>query len=49
MAGHAQLQFVTTECSKTQIRLTQPNFNLDNYKNATSNESLEQRVFSLFI
>ena len=22
MAGHAQLQFVMTECSKTQIRLT---------------------------
>ena len=25
MAGHAQLKFVTTECSKTQIRLTGPN------------------------
>ena len=24
MAGHAQLQFVMTECSKTQIRLTRP-------------------------
>ena len=24
MAGHAQLKFVLTECSKTQIRLTQP-------------------------
>ena len=23
MAGHAQLKFVMTECSKTQIRLTQ--------------------------
>ena len=26
MAGHAQLQFVMTECSKTQIRLTGPIF-----------------------
>ena len=25
MAGHAQLKFVITECSKTQIRLTRPN------------------------
>ena len=25
MAGHAQLKFVMTECSKTQIRLTRPN------------------------
>ena len=24
MAGHAQLKFVRTECSKTQIRLTRP-------------------------
>ena len=28
MAGHAQLKFVMTECSKTQIRLTRPNFDL---------------------
>ena len=26
MAGHAQLKFVMTECSKTQIRLTGPNY-----------------------
>ena len=26
MAGHAQLKFVMTECSKTQIRLTRPNY-----------------------
>ena len=26
MAGHAQLQFVMTECSKTQIRLTGLNY-----------------------
>ena len=26
MAGHAQLKFVMTECSKTQIRLTGPNW-----------------------
>ena len=25
MAGHAQLKFVMTECSETQIRLTGPN------------------------
>ena len=25
MAGHAQLKFVMTDCSKTQIRLTRPN------------------------
>ena len=24
MAGHAQFKFVMTECSKTQIRLTRP-------------------------
>ena len=24
LAGHAQLKFVMTECSKTQIRLTRP-------------------------
>ena len=27
MAGHAQLKFVMTECSKTQIRLTGPIYN----------------------
>ena len=27
-AGHAQLKFVMTECSKTQIRLTRPNYRL---------------------
>ena len=27
MAGHAQLKFVMTECSKTQIRLTRPKWN----------------------
>ena len=26
MAGHAQLKFVLTECSNTQIRLTGPNY-----------------------
>ena len=26
MTGHAQLKFVMTECSKTQIRLTGPNY-----------------------
>ena len=26
MAGHAQLKIVMTECSKTQIRLTGPNY-----------------------
>ena len=26
MAGHAQLKFVMTECSKTQIRLTRSNY-----------------------
>ena len=28
MAGHAQLKVVMTECSKTQIRLTGPNCNI---------------------
>ena len=28
MAGHAQLKFVMTECSKTQIRLTGINYKL---------------------
>ena len=27
MAGHAQLKFVMTECSKTQIRLMGPKYN----------------------
>ena len=26
MAGHEQLKFAMTECSKTQIRLTRPNY-----------------------
>ena len=26
MAGHARLKFVITECTKSQIRLTRPNF-----------------------
>ena len=30
MAGHAQLKFVMTECSKTQIRLTRPKCQLRN-------------------
>ena len=34
MAGHAQLQFVMTECSKTQIRLTRPISELANVKRA---------------
>ena len=29
MAGHAQLKFVMTECSKTQIRLTRSNFDFN--------------------
>ena len=28
LAGHAQLKFVMTECSKTQILLTRPNWSL---------------------
>ena len=32
MAGHAQLKFVTTECSKTQIRLTGPTYILTSCK-----------------
>ena len=28
MAGYAQLKFVMTECSKTQIRLTRPNLSV---------------------
>ena len=30
MAGHARLKFVTTECSKTQIRLTRPIYQTHN-------------------
>ena len=30
MAGHAQLKFVMTECSKTQIRLTRPTMIIEN-------------------
>ena len=29
MAGHAQLKFVMTECSKTQIRLTRHTYSRD--------------------
>ena len=32
MAGHAQLKFVMTECSKTQIRLTGPKWNIKSVK-----------------
>ena len=28
MAGHAQLKFVMTECSKTQIRLARPKYKI---------------------
>ena len=31
MAGHAQLKFVMTECSKTQIRLTRPMYVVKEY------------------
>ena len=34
MAGHAQLKFVMTECSKTQIRLTGPIYNIKEHLNA---------------
>ena len=33
MAGHAQLKFVMTECSKTQIRLTGLKYNYCTFKN----------------
>ena len=32
MAGHAQLKFVMTECSKTQIRLTRPIYVIETHK-----------------
>ena len=35
IAGHAQLKFVMTECSKTQIRLTGLNFDKEHYNSAT--------------
>ena len=34
MAGHAQLKFVMTECSKTQIRLTRLNFTMPKRRSA---------------
>ena len=32
MAGHAQLEFVMTECSKTQIRLTGLTWSIQKFK-----------------
>ena len=37
MAGHAQLKFVMTECSKTQIRLTRPIYDLTSGTHQVSN------------
>ena len=36
MAGHAQLKFVMTECSKTQIRLTWPKYELSHFNGVVS-------------
>ena len=48
MTGHAQLKFVMTECSKTQIRLTRPNygrstqfFSEDNFRSYQSPNCLD--------
>ena len=38
MAGHAQLKFVMTECSKTQIRLTRPKYGLFWHSRASNSE-----------
>ena len=46
MAGHAQLKFVMTECSKTQIRLTGPM--LCTLSNCGSNKVLVNFVCSYF-
>ena len=35
MAGHEQLKFVMTECSKTQIRLARLICGFDNWRNFT--------------
>ena len=61
MAGHAQLKFVVTECSKTQIRLKGPHWrlvaltnaikNIDDYTNIVSsmNNTLPGPAFSIAI
>ena len=58
MAGHAQLKFVMTECSKTQIRLTRPNLCLLRHFNCLSvyyavshalNELVENSVKEVFV
>ena len=41
MAGHAQLKFVMTECSKTQIRLTRPIFVIKIMKEAVMHRYME--------
>ena len=43
MAGHAQLKFVMTECSKTQIRLTRPSY----WKTDRTIAPIDQRYFCL--
>ena len=45
MAGHAQLKFVMTECSKTQIRLTRPILCSRRYK-LQPNSSIAVQVLS---
>ena len=39
MAGHAQLKFVMTECSKTQIRLTRLIYSFQVDKGNTSDDN----------
>ena len=45
MAGHAQLKFVMTECSKTQIRLTRPKWRSEFPFNPL--QPLHKRLFSI--
>ena len=60
MAGHAQLIFVMTECSKTQIRLTGLSYNrvekpkkiqstVDEYRNSVNQKTACQKEVTWWI
>ena len=49
MAGHAQLKFVMTECSKTQIRLMQPKWSyLREYEDLYYKDKQKQKTYNMY-
>ena len=49
MAGHAQLKFVMTECSKTQIRLTGLIWGKSSNKNINKTNKLQRRACKIIL